>query len=291
MMKAMPDTCNTPITGIDSHAHVFNRELNLAAVRRYTPGYDATLKNYLAHLRAHGLSHGVLVQPSFLGTDNSYLLDALRQAPEALRGVVVLDRDISRDALNDMARIGVVGVRLNLMGKVLPDFRDAAWKDFFGHIAELDWHVELHRHVEDLPKLIRQLMPFGIKLVIDHFGRPDARLSVDQPGFREMLELGISGQVWMKVSGIYRLEGTDQQNLKFARIALPLLLQGFGVRRLVWGSDWPHTQHEDSIGFGTVVEQFQALECSTQIMRSLLVEAPGELFGFHSGCELLTLGG
>jgi predicted TIM-barrel fold metal-dependent hydrolase len=193
---------------------------------------------------------------------------------------VVLERDVSRDTLNDMARLGVVGVRLNLMGKSLPDFRDAAWNDFFGHIAELEWHVELHRHVEDLPGLIRQLMPLNIKIVIDHFGRPDARLDFDQPGFSELLELGLSGQVWMKVSGIYRLAGTQQQNLKFARTALLLLVQSFGLRRLVWGSDWPHTQHEDSVGFGTVVEQLQALECSTQLMRSLLVEAPRELFGF-----------
>lgn len=276
----MSETCSAPITGIDSHAHVFSRELNLAAARRYTPGYDATLVQYLKHLQAHGLSHGVLVQPSFLGTDNSYLLAALRQAPAKLRGVVVLERDVSRDTLNDMARLGVVGVRLNLMGKSLPDFRDAAWNDFFGHIAELEWHVELHRHVEDLPGLIRQLMPLNIKIVIDHFGRPDARLDFDQPGFSELLELGLSGQVWMKVSGIYRLAGTQQQNLKFARTALLLLVQSFGLRRLVWGSDWPHTQHEDSVGFGTVVEQLQALECSTQLMRSLLVEAPRELFGF-----------
>jgi predicted TIM-barrel fold metal-dependent hydrolase len=282
-MKSMPDTCPAPITGIDSHAHVFSRELNLAAARRYTPGYDATLAQYLKHLQTHGLSHGVLVQPSFLGTDNSYLLASLRQVPKQLRGVVVLERDVSRVMLNDMARLGVVGVRLNLMGKTLPDFRDAAWKDFLGHIADLDWHVELHRHVEDLPKLIRQLMPFGIKLVIDHFGRPDARLSIDQPGFPEMLELGLSGQVWMKVSGIYRLGGTDQQNLEFARTALPLLEKSFGLRRLVWGSDWPHTQHEESVGFNTVVEQLQALDCSAQFMRSLLVDAPQVLFGFACG--------
>ncbi len=279
----MPDTCPAPITGIDSHAHVFSRKLNLAAARRYTPGYDATLAQYLKHLQTHGLSHGVLVQPSFLGTDNSYLLAALKQAPERLRGVVVVERDVSRVMLNDMARLGVVGVRLNLMGKALPDFRDAAWKDFFGHIAELDWHVELHRHVEDLPELLHQLMPFGIKLVIDHFGRPDARLSVDQPGFPELLELGLSGQVWMKVSGIYRLADTPQQNLEFARTALPLLEQSFGHRRLVWGSDWPHTQHEESVGFNTVVEQLQALECSTQLMRSLLVDAPLALLGFACG--------
>jgi predicted TIM-barrel fold metal-dependent hydrolase len=279
----MSDTCLVPITGIDSHAHVFSRELNLTATRRYTPGYDATLAQYLTHLHAHGLSHGVLVQPSFLGTDNSYLLAALRQAPERLRGVVVVEQDVSRVVLNDMARLGVVGVRLNLMGKALPDFRDAAWKDFFGHIAELDWHVELHRQVEDVPGLIRQLMPFGIKLVIDHFGRPDARLGIDQLGFPEMLELGLTGQIWMKVSGIYRLAGTPQQNLEFARTALPLLEQSFGLRRLVWGSDWPHTQHEGSIGFGTVVEQLQALECSTQLMRALLVDAPQALLGFAFG--------
>jgi predicted TIM-barrel fold metal-dependent hydrolase len=278
----MTDTCSTPITGIDSHAHVFSRDLNLVGARRYTPDYDATLEQYLTHLHTHGLSHGVLVQPSFLGTDNSYLLAALRQAPEQLKGVVVLERDVSRAVLNDMARLGVIGVRLNLMGKPLPDFCDPAWKDFFGHIAELNWHVELHRHVEDLPGLIHQLMPFGVNLVIDHFGRPDARLGVDQPGFSEMLELGLSGKLWIKVSGIYRLEGTPQQNLEFAKIALPLLEQSFGTHRLVWGSDWPHTQHEESISFGTVVEQLQALECSAQLMRSLLVDTPQALFGFAS---------
>ncbi|ROM61800.1 hypothetical protein BK653_29535 [Pseudomonas brassicacearum] len=276
----MPDTCSTPITGIDSHAHVFSRELKLAAARRYTPGYDATLTQYLEHLQTHGLSHGVLVQPSFLGIDNSYLLAALRQAPEQLRGVVVLERDVSRVVLNDMARLGVVGVRLNLMGKALPDFRDAAWRDFFGHIAELDWHVELHRQAPDLPELIRQLMPFGVKLVVDHFGRPDARLGTDQPGFAELMELGLSGRVWMKVSGIYRLAGTDQQNLAFARAVMPLLEQSFGPHRLMWGSDWPHTQHEAHVGFDGVMAQLQALQCSAPFMRALLVDTPRSLFRF-----------
>ena len=276
----MQETYSKPITGIDSHAHVFSRELNLVTARRYTPGYDATLAQYLEHLRTHGLSHGVLVQPSFLGTDNSYLLAALQQAPEQLRGIVVVEPDVSRSTLDDMARLGVVGVRLNLMGEALPHFLDAAWTDFFSLISELGWHVELHREVEDLPGLVRQLMPFGVKIVLDHFGRPDARQGIDQPGFREVLELAEYEGVWMKVSGIYRLGGAPRQNLEFAKVALSLLEQRFGQSRLVWGSDWPHTQHEDSIGFGTVVEQLQALECSTLLMRSLLVDAPKELFGF-----------
>ncbi|MCW1244582.1 amidohydrolase family protein [Pseudomonas sp. SAICEU22] len=276
----MVDFTKTPITGIDCHAHVFSRELEWAAVRRYTPDYDATLGQYLEHLQTHGLSHGVLVQPSFLGTDNRYLLAALRQAPEQLRGVVVVEPGINRATLEHMARLGVVGVRLNLMGKALPDFREAAWKELLGQLAILGWHVELHAPVAELPRLIRQLIPFGVQVVIDHFGRPDARLGADQPGFAELMALGLGGQVWVKISGIYRLAGTDRQNLEFARAALALLEQNFGRHRLVWGSDWPHTQHEASVGFDTVMQQLRALECAGPLMRALMVETPRALFGF-----------
>ncbi|MDH0747010.1 amidohydrolase family protein [Pseudomonas sp. GD03842] len=276
----MSDTFPASILGIDGHAHVFSRELDLTSARRYSPDYDATLAMYQHTLHSHGLSHGVLVQPSFLGTDNRYLLDALKQAPEQLRGVAVVERDIARAELEEMDRQGVVGIRLNLMGKALPDFSEPQWKVLFGHVAELGWHVELHRHVMDIPTLIHGLMPFGVKIVVDHFGRPDARSGLDQAGLREMLELGLSGQVWAKVSGIYRLEGTPQENLEFARALLPLLLQTFGPQRLVWGSDWPHTQHEQRISYASVVEQLQALGCTPQVMRSLLIESPQVLFDF-----------
>ena len=48
-MNPMLDNCS--ITGIDAHAHVFSRTLTLAGERRYTPGYDATLREYQSHLR------------------------------------------------------------------------------------------------------------------------------------------------------------------------------------------------------------------------------------------------
>lgn len=276
----MPHTRTAPILGIDSHAHVFSRDLQLTSARRYTPDYDATLALYLANLARHGLSHGVLVQPSFLGTDNSYLLAALAQAPEQLRGVVVVARDISRAELQAMATQGVTGIRLNLMGKPLPDFTEPEWQVLFGHIAELDWHIELHRQVEDLPQLVRALLPFGCKIVVDHFGRPDARLGVNQPGFIELLDLGTTGQLWMKVSAIYRLAGDARQNLEFACSVLPLLEHSLGPQRLVWGSDWPHTQHEQAVGYGAVMEQLRALGCAESLRQAMLIDSPAQLFGF-----------
>src|SRR4051794_28182411 len=78
------------ITAIDTHAHVFTRDLMLASDRRYAPGYDAPFADYLAMLDRNGVSHGVLVQPSFLGTDNTFLAKALLQAPDRLRGIAVV---------------------------------------------------------------------------------------------------------------------------------------------------------------------------------------------------------
>lgn len=277
----MPDAPALHLTAIDTHAHVFSRGLNLASERRYAPSYDAPLGDYLGQLLAHGFSHGVLVQPSFLGTDNRYLLNALQTVPGQLRGVVMLERDVERETLDEMARLGVKGVRLNLMGQALPDLTGAQWRPLLERIGEQGWHLELHRQVVDIPALVRALEPYGLDIVVDHFGRPDARRGLGQPGFAELLILGGRGKVWVKVSGIYRLEGSPEQNLAFARQALCTLEAHYGAERLMWGSDWPHTQHESAVGFSTALEQFEALGCSAELRRALLVDTARALFGFE----------
>ncbi|EGH43368.1 amidohydrolase 2, partial [Pseudomonas syringae pv. pisi str. 1704B] len=133
--------------------------MSLASGRRYSPDYDATVHAYLANLSEHGLSHGVLIQPSFLGTDNRFLLDALAQAPDRLRGVAGGRHGHQSRCVAAYGRLGIVGIRLNLIGRPLPDFAAPEWKTLFKHIWTLGWHVELHREVADLPGLIRQFFP------------------------------------------------------------------------------------------------------------------------------------
>ena len=72
---------DSEITAVDSHAHVFERGFPLVSRRRHAHDYDALLDDYLALLDTRDISHGVLVQPSFLDTDNSYFVDALRRYP------------------------------------------------------------------------------------------------------------------------------------------------------------------------------------------------------------------
>jgi predicted TIM-barrel fold metal-dependent hydrolase len=276
-MRSMDTTL--PIRGVDAHAHVFTQALAFAGERRYTPQYDATLQDWRSLLDAQGVSHGVLVQPSFLGSDNSYLLEALMLAPERLRGVAVVDADVSHAQLQRMARLGVVGIRLNLMGKSLPDLTSDEWRPLLEQVAALGWHVELHRQIEDIPALVAALKPYGVKIVVDHFGRPHAAFGVAHPTFKALLALG-GGDVWVKISGVYRLGGTDRENLEFARAAIPLLIEHFGTHRLMWGSDWPHTQFEDQVSYASQFELLQQLVPWPRQRQAILRDGAVALFGF-----------
>jgi predicted TIM-barrel fold metal-dependent hydrolase len=57
---------------VDCHAHVFHRGLKFVPTRTYTPDYDAPAEQHLAMLDKNGMSHGVIIPISIVGTDNSY---------------------------------------------------------------------------------------------------------------------------------------------------------------------------------------------------------------------------
>jgi predicted TIM-barrel fold metal-dependent hydrolase len=231
----------TEPTGIDTHAHVFHRGLKLADARRYAPDYDASLDLYLQQLDRNGMTHGVLVQPSFLGTDNSYLTESIKAAAGRLRGIAVVDASMSAGELDTLDKAGVVGIRLNLVGKALPDLKAPEWTALLGEIKRRGWQVEIQRGASDLAMLVPPLLDGDITVVLDHFALPDPKLGISDPGFAALLKLTSSRKLWLKISAPYR-NGPDGE--AFAKLAYPLLRQSFGTDRLLWGSDWPHTQFE-----------------------------------------------
>jgi predicted TIM-barrel fold metal-dependent hydrolase len=270
------------ITAIDSHAHVFVRGLPLAATRRHAPDYEATLAEYLALLDAHGVSHGVLVQPSFLGTDNSFLIDALRACPRRLRGVAVVDPGVDDAALQAMADAGVCGIRLNLVGMPLPDFSLPDWRRLFARVRALDWHVELHRESRDLPLAAQPVLDAGCALVVDHFGRPASAPASADSGFAWLLDAAACGRVWVKLSAAYR-NWPVTIAAAAARDAAQALLKACGPDRLVWGSDWPHTQHREIADYAAAHAALADWVPDAAARRRILADTPARLFKFKTG--------
>jgi len=226
---------------VDAHAHLFHRGLKLADVRRYAPSYDALVGHYLDELDACDVSHGAIIQPSFLGVDNSFLVDCVAAAKGRLRAVAVVEPTIPFDELRRLRDAGVVGVRLNLIGKPTPDMAAPEWRTHLAALARLGWQVEVQAPAAVHATLAPTLLDSGVSVVLDHFGLPDPTLGVDDPGFRKILTLGATRRLWVKLSAAYRL-GPDGEAL--AARAYNALKRDLGLDRLVWGSDWPHTQNE-----------------------------------------------
>lgn len=272
-------TRSLAITGIDTHAHIFRQDLPMVPNRRYSPHYDALVEQYLAHLDRHGLSHGVLIQPSFLGTDNSFLMEALRRFPERLRAVAVVDAAVSDEELDELAEAGVVGIRLNLIGKTLADYTGPQWSALFKRLASRGWQVEIQRGIDDLALIVPAIIATEVNVVIDHFGLPTGGIDPRIANHQTFLELLGNPRVWLKLSAAYR---SKSDPLVAAALLAQVRQAAGGVERFLWGSDWPNTQFEDQTNY---VEQFELIEAllpDAAERHQVLVENPARLFGFTS---------
>ncbi|MEN5345881.1 amidohydrolase family protein [Achromobacter mucicolens] len=268
-----------PGAAVDTHAHVFHQGLALADTRRHTPDYDATLAEYLGLLDAHGMRHGVLVQPSFLGTDNSHLVQALRAAPARLRGVAVVALDITDTELQDLAGAGVVGIRLNLVGLDSPALQTSAWQSLLARVNALGWHVEIHLQAARLDGVMPALLAAGCRIVVDHFGRPDPALGVSDPGFQYLLRQADSGRVWVKLAAPYR-NWAAAACAASGRLATQQLLDAYTPERLMWGSDWPHTEHRHLASYAAATQWLDAWIDDPAQRRAVLADTPLQLFQF-----------
>lgn len=266
---------------VDSHAHVFHADSPLAANARYQPASDATPAAYIAHLDQHGFDQGILIQPSFLGTDNSQMLAAIAAWPDRLKGIAVIPVDTAMPTLQALDRQGITGIRLNLFGQATPDLASSEWRSLLSRIESLGWQVELHCPPQVASQLLHQLHDYQAPIVLDHFGRVDPQKGTRDPDYLSLLDQLNPTRHWVKVSGFYRLgQGDDGQT--HARDALALLLDRGMHNQLVWGSDWPHTQFHESIHYDTSISFMNVLLEDLTLRTQILADNACRLFGFKS---------
>lgn len=277
-MAASPArTVHAPsFSGVDCHAHVMRRDVPLAPDRHSAPERDVTVDEFLAVQDAHGISHGVLTAPSFYGTNNELLLQALDAHPARLRGTAIVAPETGVETLEAMQRRGVVGIRLNWVRRdVLPDYTAAAWTRLFDAVRALDWHLEVYLEGPKLAAVLPVLRQSGAAVVVDHFGAPDAARGVDCAGFQQVLEGVRAGDTWVKLSAPYRLGGADPQRYVDA------LMDAGGGKQLVWGSDWPFVSHENAIRYPQCVDWLRQWIPDPLARQAVLVDTPARLFRFN----------
>ncbi|UHL64663.1 amidohydrolase family protein [Paralcaligenes sp. KSB-10] len=236
---------------VDTHAHLYTLDMPLNANAWHKPPRDATVEHYLSVLDTHGVQFAVLAAASIYGDYNDYHIRACRRHAR-LRTTIIAHPQLDMYTLERMKADGVVGIRLQWRNvEERPDLTSVEYQRLLRRVADLNWHVHVHDDSHRLPETIRLLEQAGVRLVIDHFGRPNEQHGLAAPGFQAVLQSVDRGNTWVKLSAGFRLPSEN-----FARECAAELLKSAGPERLLWGSDWPFAAFENRVSYADTISAF-----------------------------------
>ena len=266
-----------PRGACDAYFHVFGPRARFPfpETRAYTPA-DAP-KEKLFELHRHlGIERGVVVQSGAHGFDNSASADLIAAQPEAYVGVALFPAATPDEQIKQLDRQGFRGVRFNYMAHLGKPEPIADVLALGKRLAGIGWHLQIHMDGSRIAELAPSLRRSPVPVVIDHMGRIDASLGIEQPAFRELLLLLKEKHIWVKVSGSERASRQPapwKDALPFAR----KLVEEFGERTL-WGTDWPHPNLKEIPDDGLMVDLLAEIAPGEAQRRALLVDNPARLY-------------
>lgn len=236
---------------VDAHVHVWDRSRHaqpwIDPVEMAPIDRDFDLLALRADLGSAPLPRVVLVQTVAAEAETLDLLATAQS--DSLVGGVVGWVDLTGSAVPDrlaglLAADGgrvLVGVR-----HLLQDEADPAWLDRpdvrrgAQAVADAGLALDLVIRSHQLPAVVRfaQGLP-GLRLVIDHLGKPSVATGEWEPWHTDLAALAGRPNAAVKLSGLVTearwSTWTTEQLAPYARAAL----DAFGPRRTMFGSDWP----------------------------------------------------
>jgi predicted TIM-barrel fold metal-dependent hydrolase len=229
---------------IDSHVHVWTDDLKryprTSGEREYEPA-RFTPDDLFRHSVPAGVSRIVLIQMSFYRFDNSYMLDCIQQYPGIFSGVGIADSSAPGPdrKMIDLARRGVRGFR------IVPGNAPRHWLDTDG--MRTMWAAGAKHRLamcpligpDALPGLDRMCERYpDTPVIIDHLARIGADGTIRDEDVRILCSLARHSNVKVKVSAFYAL-GRKQAPYTDLAPLIRRVLEAWGARRLMWGSDSP----------------------------------------------------
>lgn len=246
---------------IDAHVHVWTPDTTAYPL---AAGFDKTgmqppsftPEELFAHTKPQGVSRIVLIQMSFYGTDNRYMLDVMKAHPGVFGGVAIVDEKAADlpATLKTLAEAGVRGLRIT-PGKVELEtwINSDGMKALWGHAADAGLAICPLINPEALPLIEFKCRTYPrTRVVIDHFARIGMAGPVQKVDLDNLCKLAHFPSVHVKTSAFYAL-GEKKAPYTDLGPMVERLVAEYGAERLMWASDCPfqveggHT-YGDSIG-------------------------------------------
>ena len=268
---------------IDCHVHVLDpARFPYRADTHYAPtGQEIGTPEQLTQVMdAYGTRHALLVGPnSGYGLENACMLDAIARGAGRYKGIAVVANDATLDELQALKRAGVIGVAWNVTHYGVDYYRDA--KTLLQRLVALDMFVDIQVEHDLLVPMMPMLADSGVRILVDHCGRPTVDASVSQPGFRALLELGATGRAFVKLSGFVKFSRKPAL-YDDAWPFVTALVGTFTLDRCLWASDWPYLRAPVRVDYGVLLHLALTLFPDVTDRRKLLWDTPRELLGFAS---------
>ena len=245
--------------------------------RPFTPA-DAPKEKLFALHAMLGIGHCVIVQSTCHGFDNRVVADAIAAKKGDYCGVALVPATVGDAELRRLDALGFCGVRFNFMKHLGKGAGIEAAIDLSARLAKLGWHLQVHFDASLIEELAPWLKRSAVPVVIDHMGRVDASLGLEQPAFRRLLDLMRGSRFRVKVSGSERISRRPspwEDAVPFART----LVAEFGDR-CFWGSDWPHPNLAAVPDDGVLVDLLAEIAPSEKERKALMVDNPRSFYRF-----------
>jgi len=271
---------------IDSHVHVWTDDLQAYPL---APGFTReqmrpavyTPADILAAVRPCGVDRVVLVQMSYYGTDNSYMLATMRCTPGVFAGIAVIDESAA-DVTAEMDRLreqGVRGFRIQPQGSPAGEWLDTpGYHRMFAHAARTGQSLCCLINAAALPALDRMCEAYPASpVVIDHLCRIGVGGEIVGCEVDALCAMARHPQAKVKVSAFYALGSKRPPHDELVPL-IARVYEAFGARRLMWASDCPFQVQNESYEDGLALVRDRCAFASPQDREWLLWRTAEETF-------------
>jgi 2-pyrone-4,6-dicarboxylate lactonase len=276
-----------PPGAINTHCHVNSNGMTpfpWSEDRKYDPAFAPWRK--LEELDTFlGFSGEVIVAATCHGTDNSYMLNALKKSKGRALGVAFLDRNISDQDLTNLDTAGVRGARYSYVKRLTNPPPPEEMIAMANRIKRLNWHIDLYCEAADLQDLEAHIKAIPVPVVFDHMAVPAIDKGVNAPEFQRYLQLfRDKPDCYAKLTCPERLSGSNKPEDWSRVLPFALTLAEEFPGRVVTGTDWPHPNMKEGQmpNDGALLNRWiwEIAGRSSATLKRILVDNPRSLFKF-----------
>lgn len=279
---------DVPAGACDCHTHIHGdpAKFPFFAGRTYTPEMALPEEMSALHKAIH-MQRVVIVTPSIYGADNSATIYGMKARGKDARGVAVIDDKTTEAQIDELARLGFKGIRLNLSTAGVND-PNVARQRFLAaaeRVKHRKWHVQLNTTLPVIAAMKDALAASPVPLVFDHYGNAKEELGVQQPGFSDLVDLVRSGKAYVKIS----VTAGRRQNYGYFTPLAQMLIKA-NVDRCIWGTNWPHPNSANGstdrvtplwdVDDGLVLNLLPTWAPDAAVRKKILVDNPARLYEF-----------